>query len=38
MIVGVVNSICDATIKVVVGHIGSPKIIVNAVIDTGFTG
>jgi clan AA aspartic protease len=37
MMFGVVNSICEATIKVAVGRIGSPKIIVNAVIDTGFT-
>jgi clan AA aspartic protease len=37
MMFGVVNSTCEATIKVAVGRIGSPKIMVNAVIDTGFT-
>lgn len=38
MIFGVVNSVCEATIKVAVGRIGTPKIMVNAIIDTGFTG
>jgi clan AA aspartic protease len=37
MMFGVVNSICEATIKVAVGRIGSPKIMVNAIVDTGFT-
>ncbi|NJM74935.1 MAG: clan AA aspartic protease [Acaryochloridaceae cyanobacterium RU_4_10] len=37
MMFGVVNNICEATIKVAVGRIGSPKVMVNAVIDTGFT-
>jgi clan AA aspartic protease len=38
MIFGVVNNNCEAIIKVAVGQIGSPKIAVDAVIDTGFTG
>jgi clan AA aspartic protease len=37
MMFGVVNSNCEAIIKVAVGRIGSPKITVDAVIDTGFT-
>ena len=37
MILGVVNNNCQAIIKVAVGRIGSPKITVDAVIDTGFT-
>ncbi|MBL1177502.1 clan AA aspartic protease [Pantanalinema sp. GBBB05] len=37
MMFGVVNSDCEAIIKVAVGHIGSSKITVDAVIDTGFT-
>ena len=37
MILGVVNNNCEAIIKVAVGRIGSPKITVDAVIDTGFT-
>ncbi|MGA1621222.1 MAG: hypothetical protein ACO36E_00675 [Synechocystis sp.] len=38
MMFGVVNNHCEAIIKVAVGCIGSPKIVVDAVIDTGFTG
>ena len=34
---GVINSDCEAIIKVAIGRIGSPKIAVSAVIDTGFT-
>jgi clan AA aspartic protease len=37
MMFGVVNNNCEATIKVAVGLIGSPKITFDAVIDTGFT-
>jgi clan AA aspartic protease len=37
MMFGVVNNNCEAIIKVVVGRVGSPKITVDAVIDTGFT-
>ncbi|MGV0029372.1 clan AA aspartic protease [Phormidesmis priestleyi] len=37
MMFGVVNNNCEAIIKVAVGRIGSPKITVDAVIDTGFT-
>lgn len=34
---GVVNDSCEAIIKVAVGRLGSPKITLDAVIDTGFT-
>jgi clan AA aspartic protease len=37
MMFGVVNNSCEAIIKVAVGRIGSSKITVDAVIDTGFT-
>jgi clan AA aspartic protease len=37
MMFGVVNDNCEAIIKVAVGRIDSPKIAVDAVIDTGFT-
>ena len=37
MMLGVVNDHCEAMIKVAVGRIGSPKVTVDAVIDTGFT-
>lgn len=37
MMFGVVNENCEAIIKVAVGRISSPKITVDAVIDTGFT-
>jgi clan AA aspartic protease len=37
MMFGMVNNNCEAIIKVAVGRIGSPKIAVDAVIDTGFT-
>ncbi|WP_019498914.1 hypothetical protein [Pseudanabaena sp. PCC 6802] len=37
MMLGVVSNNCEAIIKVAVGRIGSPKITVDAVIDTGFT-
>jgi clan AA aspartic protease len=37
MMFGVVNHNCEAVIKVAVGCIDSPKIAVDAVIDTGFT-
>jgi clan AA aspartic protease len=37
MMFGVVNTNCEAIIKVAVGRIGSPKATVDAVIDTGFT-
>jgi clan AA aspartic protease len=38
MIFGVVNNNCEAIVKVAVGGVDSPKIAVDAVIDTGFTG
>jgi clan AA aspartic protease len=38
MIFGVVNNNCEAIIKVAVGGVDSPKIAIDAVIDTGFTG
>jgi clan AA aspartic protease len=37
MMFGAVNDNCEAIIKVAVGRMGSPKIAVDAVIDTGFT-
>lgn len=37
MMFGVVNDNCEAIIKVAVGRIGSPIVVVDAVIDTGFT-
>ncbi len=37
MMFGTVNNTCEAIIKVAVGRIGSPKVTVDAVIDTGFT-
>ncbi|MBW4696221.1 MAG: clan AA aspartic protease [Lyngbya sp. HA4199-MV5] len=37
MMLGVVNDNCEATIKIAVGRIGSPKRTVDAIIDTGFT-
>jgi len=37
MMFGAVNNNCEAIIKVAVGRIGSPKITVDTVIDTGFT-
>jgi clan AA aspartic protease len=38
MIFGLVNNNCEAIIKVAVGGVDSPKIAIDAVIDTGFTG
>jgi predicted aspartyl protease len=37
MMFGVVNNNCEAIIKVVVGQVRSPKVAIDAVIDTGFT-
>jgi clan AA aspartic protease len=37
MMYGRVNNNCEAIIKIAVGRVGSPKIAVDAVIDTGFT-
>jgi len=37
MMFGRVSNNCEAIIKVAVGCIGSPKVTVDAVIDTGFT-
>jgi clan AA aspartic protease len=37
MMFGTVSHDCEAIIKVAVGRIGSPKIAVDALIDTGFT-
>ncbi|MGL6342372.1 MAG: clan AA aspartic protease [Waterburya sp.] len=37
MMFGVVNDNCEAIIKVAVGRIASPKVVVDTVIDTGFT-
>lgn len=38
MMQGFVNQSCEAIIRVAVGHANSPKQMVEAVIDTGFTG
>jgi clan AA aspartic protease len=37
MMFGVVNNNCEAIIKLAVGRIGSPKIALDDLIDTGFT-
>lgn len=37
MIFGRVNNNREAVIKVAVGRVGSPKVTVDAIIDTGFT-
>ena len=38
MMQGFVNQSCEAVIRVVVGHSDSPKQMVEALVDTGFTG
>jgi len=38
MMQGFVNQNCEAIIRVVVGQANGPKQMVEAVIDTGFTG
>ncbi len=38
MMQGFVNQNCEAIIRIAVGHASSSKIMVEAVIDTGFTG
>ncbi len=38
MMHGLVNQNCEAVIRVAVGHADAPKQMVEAVIDTGFTG
>lgn len=38
MMQGFVNQSCEAIIRLAVGHANSPKQMVAAVIDTGFTG
>jgi clan AA aspartic protease len=38
MMLGFVNQNCEAMISIVIGYDHSPKQMVNAVIDTGFTG
>lgn len=38
MMYGFVNQSCEAIIRVAVGHASAPKQMVDAVIDTGFTG
>ena len=38
MMQGLVNQSCEAIIRVAVGHANSPEQMVEAVIDTGFTG
>jgi clan AA aspartic protease len=38
MMQGFVNQNCEAIIRIAVGHASSSKIMVEAVVDTGFTG
>ncbi len=38
MMHGFVNQRCEALLRIAVGHANAPKQIVEAVIDTGFTG
>lgn len=38
MMQGIVNQNCEAIIRVAIGHENAPKQVVEAVIDTGFTG
>lgn len=38
MMHGFVNQSCEAVIRVAVGHANAPKQMIEAVIDTGFTG
>lgn len=38
MIYGVVNSNCEATIRLVVGNQNAQRQVIDAVIDTGYTG
>ncbi len=38
MMQGIVNQNCEAIIRVAIGHENAPKQMVEAVIDTGFTG
>ncbi len=38
MILGVVNANCEATVRIVIGNSNSKRQVIDAVIDTGFTG
>lgn len=38
MMLGIVNENCEAIIRIAVGNVSGPKQMVEAVIDTGFTG
>ncbi|WP_416668252.1 clan AA aspartic protease [Egbenema bharatensis] len=38
MMLGVVNANCEATIRLVIGNANAQRQVIDAVIDTGFTG
>lgn len=38
MMLGVVNANCEATIRIVIGNVNTQRQVIDAVIDTGFTG
>jgi predicted aspartyl protease len=38
MMQGFVNQNCEAIVRIAIGHDNNPKIIVETLIDTGFTG
>ncbi|MDJ1174392.1 hypothetical protein [Roseofilum capinflatum] len=38
MMQGIVNHNCEAILRLVVGNVGSQRQVIDAVIDTGFTG
>jgi predicted aspartyl protease len=38
MMHGIVDRNCEATIRLVVGNVDSQRQVIDAVIDTGFTG
>lgn len=38
MMIGVVNANCEATIRIVIGNANAQRQVIDAVIDTGFTG
>jgi clan AA aspartic protease len=38
MMLGVVNENCEATIRIVIGNVSTQRQVIDALIDTGFTG
>jgi clan AA aspartic protease len=38
MMLGVVNANCEATVRIVIGNSNAQRQVIDAVIDTGFTG